>query len=67
MIKRSNKGIYSVKGTEIKCLICEHPYFEKTEAQLNTAGMTFLGLDWANKTADVLCCKKCGYLHWFKS
>jgi hypothetical protein len=32
---------------------------------LNTAGMTLLGLDWANRTAATLMCDQCGLIHWF--
>ena len=35
------------------------------EAQLNTAGMTFLKLDWLNKTATIFVCEDCGRLEWF--
>ncbi len=33
--------------------------------QLNTAGMTFLDLDWANRSATTLTCAECGRLQWF--
>jgi len=32
---------------------------------LNTRGISFLGLDWANKVADNYVCDRCGYVHWF--
>jgi hypothetical protein len=35
------------------------------EALLNTPGMTFLKLDWANATAQCRVCADCGYIHWF--
>jgi len=67
MIKSSTKGTHSVNGIQIKCQICENERLDKRKVQLNTTGMTLFGLDWANKNADVLTCRKCGYLHWFKN
>ncbi|WP_242833119.1 hypothetical protein [Desulfosporosinus acidiphilus] len=32
---------------------------------MNTAGATFLNLDWLNKSATILICTKCGYIQWF--
>ena len=39
--------------------------FDERSAQLNTMGLTFLDLDWANRSATVLVCKVCGHLEWF--
>ena len=39
--------------------------FWKGEAQLNTAGLTFLDLDFLNRSATVLRCVDCGHLEWF--
>jgi len=67
MLKSSSDGTHSVNGIQIRCHICENEHLDKRKVQLNTKGMTFFGLDWANKSADVLTCQECGYLHWFKS
>ena len=32
---------------------------------MNTVGMSFAGLDWANMTATTLMCDDCGLVHWF--
>jgi hypothetical protein len=32
---------------------------------LNTPGMTFFGLDWANRAASVLACTRCSHLEWY--
>lgn len=52
-------------GKELTCLICGGNRFYKREALLNTPGMTFLKLDWANATANCRVCSDCGYIHWF--
>ena len=56
---------YKIENNFIKCNHCENTYFIKGSAMLNTAGMTFLGLDWANRTAITLMCENCGLIHWF--
>jgi hypothetical protein len=52
-------------GRSLKCLVCGHDRFWQREAQLNTAGMTFLGLDWANASGICVVCANCGFIHWF--
>lgn len=56
---------YSVANQRVTCSHCGCDHFYKSEAQLNTAGMTFLNLDWMNKNATVLKCVICGHLEWF--
>ncbi|HEV8449509.1 MAG TPA: hypothetical protein VGQ44_21990 [Gemmatimonadaceae bacterium] len=34
-------------------------------AQSNTAGMTFLKLDWPNRSAATATCTGCGRIEWF--
>ena len=36
-------------------------------ALLNTAGLTFMNLDWANRRAATLTCTACGHIEWFLS
>ncbi len=55
----------TVKGKKLKCVVCEHDKFSQRDAQLNTTGMSMLGLDWANKTASCYVCENCTYIHWF--
>jgi len=55
----------TVKGQTLACLICGNDTFFERSAQLNTRGLTFLKLDWANKVADCYVCENCGYIHWF--
>jgi predicted nucleic-acid-binding Zn-ribbon protein len=69
--KKGYEGIarseFELCGAKITCSHCGSSFFEQSEAQLNTAGLTFLGLDWANKTATTLICSSCGKLEWFLS
>lgn len=54
-----------IAGKKLVCPICENKRFFAKAVQLNTAGMTFLGLDWANTSADTYYCDACGYMFWF--
>jgi predicted nucleic-acid-binding Zn-ribbon protein len=56
---------YQIQGKSILCPLCGHSQFDQASALLNTPGMTFFGLDWANRTASLLCCKQCGRIEWF--
>jgi predicted nucleic-acid-binding Zn-ribbon protein len=56
---------FSIAGKAVRCLHCEHTEFVRGEAQLNTAGMTFLGFDWANRSAHTLTCANCGRIEWY--
>jgi len=54
-----------IKGRALECYHCGSHHFDRREAQLHTAGMTFLKLEWLNKTAEVFVCVQCGRLEWF--
>lgn len=54
-----------VAGRELVCPVCGCKSFWQRETQLNTSGMTFLGLDWANISAQNYVCNDCGYMFWF--
>jgi hypothetical protein len=49
----------------LSCVICQCPRFFDRPIQLNTAGMEFMRLGWANQTANGLICAQCGYVHAF--
>ncbi|WP_427854240.1 hypothetical protein [Desulfosporosinus orientis] len=59
------KGEFRAGGKQVVCPHCSNVLFEKGEAQLNTQGATFLGLDWLNKSASLLVCTNCGLIQWF--
>jgi hypothetical protein len=56
---------YTVAGKPVECPHCSHDRFVEGRAQLNTAGMSFLNLDWANRSAATLTCTSCGRIEWF--
>lgn len=56
---------YQLQGRAIVCTHCGHNQFDQATALLNTPGMTFFGLDWANRSATLLSCKQCGRIEWF--
>jgi hypothetical protein len=58
-------GRYSAGGVVMRCAQCGGEDFDKGSALPNTAGMTFLGFDWANKEATLLLCTNCSHITWF--
>jgi hypothetical protein len=56
---------FEVAGKAVRCQHCGGEQFVEGRAQLNTAGMTFLKLDWANRSAATLACVTCGRIEWF--
>jgi transcription elongation factor Elf1 len=63
--KEKAEAVMMRTGKELTCLVCGADRFFSREALLNTPGMTFLKLDWANATASCRVCEDCGYIHWF--
>lgn len=49
----------------MRCVYCGHKEFTERTALLNTPLLTFFGLDWANRSATLLVCNDCNYVHWF--
>jgi len=56
---------YQAGDTDITCPCCQNDTFDKDYRQLNTKGATFFNLDWANRDATILICKKCTHISWF--
>jgi uncharacterized protein len=56
---------FAVQGKSIVCPQCGSNRFEVGSALLNTAGMTFMKLDWANRQAAILTCNSCTHIQWF--
>lgn len=54
-----------INNHQLICQICGHDRFWHRETLMNTPGMTFFGIEWANKSADNYICESCGYVHWF--
>jgi uncharacterized protein len=58
-------GCYRVEEKLVTCPHCSSKEFSEGTAQLNSVGMTFIGLDWADKSAHTLLCSKCGRVEWY--
>ena len=54
-----------VAGRQLACLVCAGSEFTYREIKLNTSGMSFMGLDWANKSGTGCICNGCGFVHTF--
>ena len=54
-----------VRGQRLACLICAGETFLQREVMLNTSGMTFMGMDWANRSGVGAICRTCGFVHTF--
>jgi len=63
--QRGRLSGFTVAGRRVACPHCGNDRFALGEAQLNTAGMSFIGLDWANRSASTLACSECGHVAWF--
>lgn len=49
----------------LACHACGGLLFARREVKMTTTGMTFLELDWLNRSADGVICVRCGYVHAF--
>jgi DNA-directed RNA polymerase subunit RPC12/RpoP len=56
---------FTVSGKPLHCQHCSHRLFFQQQAQLNTAFLSLINLDWLNRSADIYVCERCGFLHWF--
>lgn len=64
-VSATGPGRFRAAGLPISCQHCRADIFEKREAQLNSAGMTLLDLDWMNRSGTALICTNCGLIQWF--
>jgi len=49
----------------LHCLVCQGQLFTNREIKLNTSGMEFLGMEWANRSGTALICDRCSFVHTF--
>ncbi len=56
---------FEIKGRKLTCPICGSTRFWTRKSLLNTRGLTFMELDWANKQAINYICDGCDYIVWF--
>ncbi|MBT2509388.1 hypothetical protein J7I98_26615 [Streptomyces sp. ISL-98] len=55
----------AIGETWICCLICQSEQFRVREVKLNSFGLEFLKMAWADESATGLICSQCGYVHLF--
>jgi predicted nucleic-acid-binding Zn-ribbon protein len=63
--RSSGEGRFTAGGMPLACPHCGGDRFESRPVQLNTRVLTFLKLDWMNRTATALACQRCGMIQWF--
>ncbi len=51
--------------TFLACQVCSGLLFARREIKMTTTGLTFMDLDWLNRSADGVICVRCGYVHTF--
>ena len=49
----------------LRCLVCRGQQFSDREIKLNTSGMEFLGMEWANRSGTAIICDQCSFVHTF--
>jgi predicted nucleic-acid-binding Zn-ribbon protein len=49
----------------LQCHACGGLLFAQREIKMTTTGMTFMDLDWLNRSADGAICIRCGFVHTF--
>ena len=65
MAKKKEIKEYKIQGKKLVCPVCQSTKFWTRETLMNTSGMTFFGVEWANRKATNFVCDKCGYVYWF--
>ncbi len=63
-----NMETVTISDTPLHCQICKGAEFiSRKNILLNTIWASFVGWEWANRTATCYVCANCGYIHWFVS
>jgi predicted nucleic-acid-binding Zn-ribbon protein len=65
LFRKARPRLATVRGRALQCLVCGGGEFWDREVKLNSTGMEFLNLAWANRSALGLLCARCGYVHEF--
>jgi len=65
MARRNKAALVTIGRTPFTCQVCRSEQFFDREVKLNTSGMEFFDLGWANQSATGLVCTRCGYVHLF--
>lgn len=64
-LEKQEPGARIVADHPLRCPICEHERFWKRKTLMNTPGLTFFGVEWANRQAVNFVCERCGHVLWF--
>jgi hypothetical protein len=64
-LAREEVGPRTIAGRPLHCPVCGHGQFWKRWTLMNTPGLTFFGVEWANKQAENFVCASCGHVLWF--
>jgi hypothetical protein len=65
MVKKSTVEERFVQGNRLACPVCASTMFWTRKTLMNTAGLSFFDLDWADRRAINYVCDHCGYVFWF--
>lgn len=57
--------VATINGEVFHCLVCKGGLFTVRAIKLNTTGLEFLDLAWANRSSLGVICSHCGYIHEF--
>lgn len=61
----ATKSAFTAAGKTIECPHCGGTSFTAKNVLLNSRGLTFFNLDWANKAATALTCTNCHRMEWY--
>lgn len=56
---------FSAGNVAIRCPLCGHDEFDTSPMLMSTSGATFIGMDWANRSATALICQRCSRIELF--
>jgi hypothetical protein len=65
LFKKTEPQPVEVRGKTLVCTHCKNELFWIRRAQLNRSVSSFLGLDWADRSATCFVCSECTKIEWF--
>lgn len=54
-----------INGRRLKCLQCSAESFHRRRSHVETAMVTTMNPEWADRQVQCLVCDDCGFIHWF--
>ena len=64
-LSASGPSRFRAAGLPVSCQHCKADTFQRREAQLNTAMLSAMDMDWMNRSGSALVCTNCGLIRWF--